>query len=305
MFLKNVPVGVSDDGYLTKDGTKLVVYRTGEVKNGDRDILLHAGSLEAAQDRYYDYIFHMYRTNCADVYSSTSDYIHRVMDGLHEKRISAYHIKAQNPLYVADTWDDDPIGSGGLSILGPSWPHLSQPMKSSFEKAFLGFRNPVYDEHVCGLERKSIKFMRKQIQGNPTYKALFDERIDYITNYRHDDKDAAQNREVVWMYMTQNFHTCCLKHGFDNLVYENTSEGSRGDLSFVTFRPGQLIPTGEFYAFAASIASQAIGHGDCEWQRNAQGRTIGIRWNKDHSPWQRHAPGVPHHPSPISPPPRP
>lgn len=142
-------------------------------------------------------------------------------------------------------WGDDPIGSGGPSIIIPSG--LTPNEFASARNIFLPYTGIVYPnliEQHCS--SNDIKTIEKRYRKNKLFKRELKKRYTRA-KAENENPDEYEVNEHVWLDVTFKFRDWALEHGYDSFVYRNDKEG-RGSDSYVLLREKNILKPVKSYS---------------------------------------------------------
>lgn len=153
-------------------------------------------------------------------------------------QISVYRVTLgfNKLLPLQDCWDDDPIGSGGLKILG-SDPAITDSERMELTKVFYPFSDIIYPQDIqFQLKPSDINRMQREICKNGIFSKQLARRRAKLGEVVYAlDRPA----EVVWQFMTMKLRAWALGKGYDGFSYLNSQEGD-GDTTFVSLRKDSI-----------------------------------------------------------------
>lgn len=226
----------------------MILYHSSKNKPEDAlQPLIHMGSKIAAARRIETvfngiFIHTVTAANQFDVYDrngallrreTTEDYMKSFRKFAEQRGLYAVTIEFKNPLRLTDCWDDDPLGSGAMTMFKDNH-QLTDADKLSVQKLFYPFTSVIHPEHVYQrLDQKDLHEMHCTIIGDPVFSNELKKREERASVFQPFDPAA----EIVWIAMTMRLRDWALEHGYDSFVYENTGE-SEGDC----YVPLEMLP---------------------------------------------------------------
>jgi hypothetical protein len=184
--------------------------------------------------------FEIYTNECRPIKISTPDEVYaEFLSFIERARIKLYRPSFSKGLRLRDCWEDDPIGSGALSIIDDenSLPskHL-QELKNLFHpfgQDILGM--DVIDEK---LSDDTVKSLEKSGRSNPIFIQELNKRKQRAS-FRGDDWERVKKYEIVWIHYTLKLRTWALSNGYDFFDYQNQNEDT-GKLSYVSLKASSI-----------------------------------------------------------------
>lgn len=151
--------------------------------------------------------------------------------------IQKHEVNINNPLRVNDEWGDDPIGSGGFSIIVQD--ERSSKELIELKTIFQPFLEPAMPGFILSKYLpKQINSIKKELYKNVIFKAELQKRKKKAAAIGVDFKDVL-SEEIVWLMLTHNLRNWCLENRYDALVYKNIKEGT-GEDCYVTLSSKQV-----------------------------------------------------------------
>lgn len=223
--------------------------------------LSHFGSLLAACQRIESLFcaqalrlfngqnFGVFKHNGAPVKIASPDEIYNdFLAFIESARVRLYHPNFKKGLSLCDCWDDDPIGSGGLSIFNEQSAIPPQYMKE-LEALFHPFGREILDMDVIHrkLSPDTIKSWEKTGRTNTIFKAELEKR-KHRSELRGEDWQEVKPYEIVWTHYTIKLRAWALSKGYDFFQYKNDGE-DEGSKSYIALAPKSVGIPVETYSF--------------------------------------------------------
>lgn len=239
------------------------VYTTFQGASSRKDILVHLGDAPYVSANRIEGMFaHQHNVVLqpngtvfvADVYGrpiktiSLTEHVGNFCAFASNVNIIELALNTHHPLTVRDTWQDDPIGSAGPTLIDrqATTPADVHAIEALF-KPFTGIMQPwtinttLSDSDVVSLHKryKNNRYFNTALKGRKQRSQAIGEAWTHV-----------KKQEIVWQHYTFLLRAWALNQGYDAFHYLNDKEG-KGAHSYVTLTPNQGVPTGREWTFAA------------------------------------------------------
>lgn len=161
--------------------------------------------------------------------------------------ISEFEVTSINSLVISDTWEDDPIGSGGLSLFQDNHV-LNREQRQALKALFSPFEGIITpDQIVQKISHKTHKKMSTLFKRHPIYRTEMKKRIARCKALGLVEKDQVF-LESVWLYYTTKLCIWAKRNGFDSFSYQNLLEG-KGESSVILLPDTAMYKTEKSWSF--------------------------------------------------------
>lgn len=160
--------------------------------------------------------------------------------------ISEYKSDFKAPLKLVDTWDDDPIGSAGPSVVDHL--EITKNQRREVIKIFHPFDGLIYENYPKYVYTDSqIMAIRDSYSTDCRFINELEKR-ESLAKATGKIFTIRQYPEIVWLDLTFKLVNWSLQGGYDSFVYINECEGSK-ELTFVCLLSEQCKLSGVSYHF--------------------------------------------------------
>lgn len=168
-----------------------------------------------------------------------------------EAKVFALSLEQLNPLRLIDCWDDDPIGSGALSLFG-TFNAVSADQGEELKEIFHPFSNVIYPVDVhTKLAQKDIQKILLRRSKDTLFHVEFEKRRKRSKTLGENFNIAAVH-ELVWVDYTLKLRDWALQKKYDSFVYKSNGEVI-GEDSYVTLKHNQIKNPDTVYTFDSDM----------------------------------------------------
>jgi hypothetical protein len=221
--------GKQPDGIFTHLGTLLTACQRIETLFCNKSLRLFNGEK-----------FQIYTNEGRPVKLSTPDAVYEeFLSFIERARIQLYRPSFGKGLRLRDCWEDDPIGSGALSIIDDETALPPKQLKE-LEVLFYPFSRDVLSMDVIDtyMSDEAVKSLERSGRSNPLFSQELEKRKNR-TLLRGEDWQRVKKYEIVWVHYTLKLRAWALQNGYDFFEYKNENE-DEGKLSYITLKANSV-----------------------------------------------------------------
>ncbi|MEZ9910078.1 hypothetical protein AB4371_16705 [Vibrio sp. 10N.261.51.A3] len=212
--------------------------------------IVRAAAMFAGQNQYgynYDGHFSFKPDNSDQITTLTiKEFISKFVESMQEVTILEFDKPTGKYLEINDVWDDDPVGSGGLSIF--SRQSVMDDEYRELEQLFYPFTSIIYPQDIYQVfSKQDVKKIHKSLNQNVLGKKELKAR-KFRASKVGEDWTSSKNQESVWVYYTLELRKWAIKKGYDYFKYINNQE-SNGAYSFIALSDNTLQKRPVSYKF--------------------------------------------------------
>lgn len=204
-------------------------------------------------------------TSPEEIYNDFLTYIEKA-------RIHLYRPSFGKGFRLRDCWEDDPIGSGALSIIEDETDISPSDLRELRELFHPFGKEALHMDVIDGtLSPQTIRSWERLGRSNTIFMSELNKRKARAL-VRGEDWDRIKPYEIVWLHYTLKLRSWALSKGYDFFEYHNDGE-DEGSLSYITLKQNSVGHAVQTLSFDTQklrdvAAPLFAGKSITEWHKN-------------------------------------